>query len=47
MIDPLKLCHRCEELTHIKPEFKLCDDCEMEVLREWSNRLEQEKENAA
>lgn len=28
----VKLCQRCEEFVHIKPQYKLCDPCEMEVL---------------
>lgn len=27
-----QLCQRCEEFVHIKPQYKLCDPCEMEVL---------------
>jgi hypothetical protein len=31
----LQLCPRCEELRHIRREFRLCDPCELEVLRIW------------
>lgn len=30
-----KLCPRCEEIRHIRREFRLCDPCELEVLRIW------------
>jgi hypothetical protein len=28
-----KLCPRCEEFVHIKPQYRLCDPCELEVLK--------------
>lgn len=29
----LKLCPRCEHARHIKPNFRLCDPCELEFLK--------------
>jgi hypothetical protein len=41
-----KLCPRCEQLVHIKPNYKLCDPCEFEVLRVWQSRLAYDQEAA-
>lgn len=35
MSQTLKLCPRCEELRHIRKEYRLCDPCELEMLRIW------------
>lgn len=41
-----QLCQRCNNLRHIKREFKLCDHCELEVLRVWQSMLECSQEVA-
>lgn len=45
-----KLCPRCEEIRHIRREFRLCDPCELEVLRIWQANalaLHQEQQHVA
>jgi len=50
MISEIKLCPRCEEFVHIKPQYRLCDPCEMEVLKVWQHNaiaLKEEEEQVA
>ncbi|GAB4422242.1 MAG: hypothetical protein OHK0011_00920 [Turneriella sp.] len=43
-VEAPKLCPRCDELRQIRPHYKLCDPCEMEVLRVWHDRLHDNQE---
>lgn len=42
--ETIKLCPTCSQLRHIRKSFKLCDLCEMKVLRVWYDRLHAHQE---